>query len=129
MAKLLDANIIIRFLVADSKEKADAIEKLFQSDETLILTDVTISEIVWVLSSYYKDVRSEIVKKITTLIHLPQIKCSKKIILIALSWFEKYNIDWIDAYLVAYAEENTITEIYSYDRDLDKIKKIKRLEP
>ncbi|MEK7079110.1 MAG: PIN domain-containing protein [Patescibacteria group bacterium] len=129
MAKILDANIVIRFLVEDDKVKTDAVEKLFRSEEILILTDVTISEIVWVLSSYYDVSRMEIVKKITTLIHLPSIRCDKKIVLIALSLFEKYNIDWIDAYLAAYAEENSIDGVYSYDRDLDKVKKIKRREP
>ena len=129
MPKLLDANIIIRFLVADEKEKADKIEQILKINEELVLTDVTISEIIWVLSSYYKESRSEIIKKITALINLPQIRCNKKIILLALNFFEKYNIDWIDAYLVAYSQENKISEVYSYDRDLDKMKKIKRIEP
>jgi predicted nucleic acid-binding protein len=129
MEKVLDANIIIRFLIDDDKEKADAIEKLLRSDQILILTDVTISEIIWVLSSYYKEIKKEIVKKITALINLPSIKCNKKLIVTALSFFEKYNIDWIDAYLAAYTKENDLKEIYSYDLDLDKIKSIKRLTP
>lgn len=63
MAKILDANVIIRYLVEDDEKKADAIEHLLKSDEVLILTDVTISEIVWVLSSYYENTRNEIVEK------------------------------------------------------------------
>jgi len=129
MEKVLDANIIIRFLVDDDKEKADAIEKLIRSNETLILTDLTIAEIIWVLSSYYKEPKKDIVKKITALIHLPSIKCNKKVMITALNFFEKHNIDWIDAYLAAYNKENDLKEIYSYDLDLDKIKSIKRLTP
>ena len=91
MEKVLDANIIIRFLVDDDKEKADAIEKLLRSNETLILTDVTIAEIIWVLSSYYKEPKKDIVKKITALIHLPSIKCNKKVMITALNFFEKHN--------------------------------------
>lgn len=129
MVKILDANVIIRYLVADDEKKADAIERLLKSDEILILTDVTISEIVWVLSSYYENTRDEVVEKISTLVQLSSIKCSKKIILTALNLFQKHNIDWVDAYLAAYAEENNIDEIYSYDHDLDKVKGAKRLEP
>lgn len=129
MAKILDANVIIRYLVGDDEKKADAIERLLKSDEVLILTDVTISEIVWVLSSYYENTRDEVVEKISTLVQLSSIKCNKKIVLIALSLFQKHSIDWVDAYLAAYAEENNIGEIYSYDHDLDKIKGVKRLEP
>lgn len=129
MTAILDANIIIRFLVNDDIIKTNAVEKLLQSDKTLILSDVTISEIVWVLSSYYEEEKTDIIEKITALVHLPSIKCNKKTILTALALFKKHNIDWVDAYLAAYTEENELGEIYSYDRDLDKIKKIKRLEP
>ncbi len=129
MAKILDANVIIRYLVEDDEKKADAIEHLLKSDEVLILTDVTISEIVWVLSSYYENTRNEIVEKISTLIQLSSIKCNKRLVLLALSLFQKYNIDWVDAYLAAYGEENNIDEMYSYDHDLDKVKGVKRLEP
>ena len=55
MAKLLDANLIIRYLIEDDPKKAQAFEKLLKtSKEPLIITDVTVSETVWVLSSYYK---------------------------------------------------------------------------
>lgn len=129
MAKILDANVIIRYLVEDDEKKADAIEHLLKSDEVLILTDVTVSEIIWVLSSYYENTRNEVVEKISTLVQLSSIKCNKRIILFALSLFQKHNIDWVDAYLAAYGQENNTDGIYSYDHDLDKIKGVKRLEP
>jgi len=129
MPKILDANVIIRYLVEDNEERANAIERLLKSDEELVLTDVTISEIVWVLSSYYENTRQEIVEKISSLVQLPSIKCGRRVVLVALGLFQKFNIDWVDAYLAAYAGENGFSEIYSYDRDLDKVKKIKRLEP
>jgi len=129
MKKILDANIIIRYLVDDDRKKVDLIENLLQSDESLILTDVTISEIIWVLSSYYQVEKNKIVKQITTLIHLPSIKSNKTLILRALDLYDKNNIDWIDAYSSAYAIENNIDKIYSFDHDFDKLKKIKRIEP
>lgn len=129
MAIILDANIIIRFLVNDDKEKAHVVEQLLRGDNTLILSDVTISEIIWVLSSYYEEEKTDIVEKIIALVHLPSIKCNKKTLLTALVLFKTHNIDWADAYLAAFTEENGLEEIYSYYRNLDKIKKIKRLEP
>ena len=129
MVKILDANVIIRYLIEDDEKKAGAIESLLKSDEVLILTDVTVSEIIWVLSSYYENTREEVVEKISTLVQLSSIKCNKKVVLLALSLFQKHNIDWVDAYLAAYGEENNIDKIYSYDHDLDKVKGVKRLEP
>lgn len=129
MEKVLDANIIIRYLVEDDKKKVDAIEALLQSDEILILTDITISEIIWVLSSYYQETKNEIIRKITVLIHLSSIKSNKNLILRALDIYEKNNNDWIDAYLSAYVIENNIDGIYFYDQNFDKVKKVKRMEP
>lgn len=129
MEKVLDANIIIRYLVEDDKKKVDAIEALLQSDEILILTDITISEIIWVLSSYYQETKNEIIRKITVLIHLSSIKSNKNLILRALDIYQKNNNDWIDAYLSAYVIENNIDGIYFYDQNFDKVKKIKRMEP
>lgn len=129
MEKILDANLIIRYLVKDNEKKIDNIEKLLKSDTVLILTDVTIAEIVWVLSSYYELPRKKITRSLTSLILLSNIKCNKNLLLKAFSYFEKYNIDWVDSYLCAYAEENRIKEIFSYDRDLDRTKTVKRIEP
>lgn len=129
MPNLLDANLIIRYLVEDDKTKTEAVEKLLKSNEKLILTDVTVSEIIWVLSSYYETPKEEIAEKIETLLLLRRIKASKRILLQALSFYKKLNIDWVDAYLSSLAIKKKIGKIYSYDKDLDKIKEITRKEP
>lgn len=130
MAKLLDANIIIRYLVEDDYKKVEASEKLLKnSKEPLIITDVTVSEIVWVLSSYYKLPKKEIIEKLEGILGLEIFDLNRDIIGQALSYFRLYNIDWIDAYLAAYGKRNKIKTVFSYDKDLDKIKDIQRREP
>lgn len=129
MPNLLDANLIIRYLVEGDKEKTEAVEKLLKSNEKLILPDVTVSEIIWVLSSYYETPKEEIAEKIDALLSLGCIKANKKILFQALSFYKKLNIDWVDAYLSSLAIEKKVEKIYSYDEDLDKIKEIKREEP
>ncbi|MCL5069363.1 MAG: PIN domain-containing protein [Actinobacteria bacterium] len=39
------------------------------------------------------------------------------------------NIDFEDALSFAHMEKRQIKEIYSYDRDFDKLEELKRLEP
>ncbi len=129
MEKILDANIIIRYLVEDDNQKAGAIEKLFRSNEALVVTDVTISEIIWVLLSYYKQKKQNIIRQLTSFIQLTNIKCNKTILIRALEYYKNLNIDWVDAYLSSYAIENKITGVYSYDKGLSKIPEINRLEP
>lgn len=129
MTKLLDANLIVRFLVNDDLKKADAVEKLLRGKEELLLTDVTVAEIIWVMASYYKHSPKKICEEIESLLHLPIIKCNRKTLLCGLEFYREFNIDWIDAYSAAFAIEENIKEIYSYDKDLDKIKVISRIEP
>jgi predicted nucleic acid-binding protein len=129
MAKLLDANLIIRYFLDDDHAKADAVEQLLASGEELWLPDVVIAEIVWVLASYYKLSRFDIAERIESLISLKNIKANKLLIFTAISYYCEFNLDWVDAYLAAYARENRLAYIYSYDQDFDKLKQIKRVEP
>lgn len=126
--RLLDTNIIIRFLLNDHPTQSPASKKLLETSTELILNDVTATEIIWLLSSYYKFPKTEIMGKIHELLKLNSIMANKQLLSQALYFYQKFNIDFIDAYLIAYATEENIEEIYAYDKDFDKIKSIKRLE-
>lgn len=129
MSKILDTNIIIRYLLNDDPKKVDRIENLFKSKEKLIVADVIVSEAVWVLSSYYKVPKKMIREWLSSFLILKNIKANKKLLLAALEFYGHSSIDWIDAYLVSFALEKKCKEIYSYDFDLDKIKLVSRKEP
>lgn len=130
MAKIIDANIVLRFLLGDSPTKTAAIKKLLgNKEEKLILTDVTIAEIIWTLSAHYQKPKGYICEKVFYLLELPGVTFSRPLILNAILLYQNHNIDYIDAYIAAYAQENKISEIVSYDRHLDKIKEIQRIEP
>mgnify|MGYP001601675861 CR=1 FL=1 len=130
MLKVVDANIIIRYLTADSSEQVRRIKKLInEGREKFILTDVTIAEIVWVLASYYELSKEEITEKILSLIEVPIFVANKSLIIQAIHCWQDYNIDYIDAYLIAFAKENNSLGLLSYDKSIDKVKMISRFEP
>lgn len=130
MAKLLDANTVIRYLTADDEKKAKRVEKfLRQTTEKLILTDVTVAEVVWVLESHYEVPKSDIVAKLQLFLTLETVHAAKPLLSDALTFYWSYNIDYIDAYIAAYAIHHDVDTIVSYDHDLDKIPSISREEP
>lgn len=130
MTKLLDANTVIRYLVADDPKKSTRIERILtKSFEKLILTDVSLVEIVWVLDSHYQIAKREIVGKLQTLLLLDVIEANKSLLSDALDIYWSHNIDFIDAYIAAYAKGKGIDVIVSYDRDLDKVTDVTREEP
>jgi uncharacterized protein len=130
MAKIVDANLLIRFLLNDIPAQAKAVEKLLQNQkEELILTDVTVAEIIWVLTSYYEIPKMQVVEKMRQLLSIQTIQANKKLLAKAFLFYDIYNIAYIDAYLVAYSMEDKLEGIYSFDQGLDKVKILKRFEP
>lgn len=129
MAKLVDANLIIRFLLNDNLSQAEATEKLFASSEELILTDLTLAEIVWTLQSVYRFPKQEITQKVKHILSLEIFDANYNLLNNSLKLYQEYNISFADAYLLAYVQEKNLEGIYSFDRGLDKVKTIKRFKP
>jgi predicted nucleic acid-binding protein len=126
---LLDTNLIIRFLVNDDPKKVNRVEKLLvDKNNTNILLDTVVAEIIWVLNSYYTLRKSEVIEKIEALIHLDTIDCNAVLINKALSIWKENNISYIDSYLAAFANLGNIP-LLSYDDKLKTINEITVKEP
>lgn len=130
MAKSVDANIIIRYLIKDNLTQAERAKKLFTTSvEELILTDLVFAEVVWVLQSVYQLPKQEIIESLLKFLKLKKLSCNYPLLINSLLIFQDYNISFIDAYLIAYCENQNLKGVYSFDKGLDKIKTIKRFEP
>lgn len=128
--RVIDSNILIRYLVGDTPLKMKKIKEMLGSPmRKFILTDVTVAEIVWVLSSYYKFKKREIVEKILSLFDLSSIEANTSLLTSALVNYSENSVDYVDAYLAAYCLDKDLVGVVSFDRDLDKISGIKRFEP
>lgn len=130
MGKLVDTNLIIRFLIKDDPYQFEAAKKLFSSsDQDLILPDLILAEVVWTLHSVYKLTKQEIVEKLLKLLELKNLIANFHLLINSLLIYRDHNISFVDAYLTAFCEEEKLEGIYSFDKDLDKIKTIKRFKP
>ena len=132
--RFIDTNIFIRFLTNDIPQKADACEKIFKKavakKETLFTTDLVIAEIVWVLESIYELQKEEVQDKVEKILNTPNLICPhRNLILSALTLYSEKNIDYIDAYNALVLKDEGIVELYSYDKDYDRIDWLTRLEP
>lgn len=127
----LDANLLIRFFTNDDSAKADSVENLLKKakKDELAISDVLVAEIVWVLLSFYKLNKDEILEKLEGLLTLRNLKLNRLVLKQTLDFWQKHNISFVDAYLCAVALKNGNHAFYSFDQALDKIKEIKRLEP
>lgn len=68
----IDTNVIIRFIVKDDIEQAEAARTFFKSlrreERTGFVCNIVVCEIVWVLESCYRFKRAEIAATLTTLL-------------------------------------------------------------
>lgn len=130
MNDVVDSNLILRYLLNDDPRKAKAVEKLFRTKRNITIPAIVISEVVWVLLSFYKEPKLGVVEKIQSLLVVENVTIEKKqTIHRALEIYKRLNVDWIDAVLAASVQLEEFDRVYSFDRDFDKIPKVRRLEP
>ncbi len=134
MPRVVDANILLRFLTNDEPAQAAACETLLlrveSGQEKVFLPDIVITDIVWTLEKFYQVGKKRINELLTPVLAAEGLICKDKgQILTALAIYANKNIDWTDAFVAAQMIENGQREIYSYDQDFDRLPEIMKLEP
>ncbi|ACX52187.1 PilT protein domain protein [Ammonifex degensii KC4] len=132
--RVLDANIILRFLTSDAPEQADRCAKLLKrveaGTEEVWLPELVLADIVWTLEKFYRQPKERIRELLTLILNLRGLRhANKKVAKEALRLYVEKNVDWTDAFVAAQMFSHKQCEIYSYDRDFDRIEGIIRLEP
>jgi predicted nucleic acid-binding protein len=135
--RFIDANLFIRYLTRDDIAKADACFEVFQrlrrGDEQATTSEAVIAEIAYVLKSrtLYALSPNEIRIRLLPLLTVRGLRLPHRAVIIrALDYFAaSSSLDFEDALSVAHMERLGITEIYTYDRDFDRIAGVTRLEP
>lgn len=125
---ILDANVVLRFLLADDPTQSPKAKELFELAEAgkirLFLSHVAVAELVWTLDSFFEFPRHEIGTKLRGLvIHDGVVVDDQDVVLDALDRFAGVNADFPDCYAAALALART-QSVTSYDRDFRKFKDI-----
>jgi len=120
---IVDANIILRFLVKDNDsyfERSNALfKKVSEGKVQIYISPLIIAEVIWVLYKIYKINKSDITEKLSNLISNNSVIIKEKsIVLKSLKDFsDKNNISFPDAYIANTSIDNNM-EIYSFDKAL-----------
>ncbi len=115
---ILDANMILRYLLNDNAEMAEHAENLIENKTVEVTTEV-IAEVVYVLKGVYQLERNEIVNVLISF--LGNVTCqSSEILHLALETFGKVNLDFVDCVLYAYNKIDG-SEIATFDKKLIKL--------
>ena len=114
--KLIDANVILRYLLNDVEEMAAESARIIQKGAFTI--PEVLAEVVYVLMKVYHVERQEISETLT--VFLDSVEINRKDIMIqALKIFSETNLDFVDCILIAHNKIDS-TEIFSFDKKLNK---------
>lgn len=131
---LLDTNVVVRFLLGEPPDQANAAAKLFgKSDHgefELVLDPLVIAESIFVLTAFYEKGRKEVAKSMELLVNSLGVHCAqKKATALALQHFQRTpKAHWVDCYLAALSQLED-APVASFDRDFDKLDGATRLDP
>jgi predicted nucleic-acid-binding protein len=118
---VLDTNLLVRYLTEDDPDKADAVEALLDNashgEFRLIIPSVVMAELVWVLESFYKIDEPRIADLLEALLHTPGLEVQEnKLIRQVLEIYRLKKVDFIDAWVLAFARQRSVPRIYSFDK-------------
>lgn len=109
---IFDANAILRYILDDIPEQADAVEKAIKERKCLALPEV-IAEVVYILTKFYNISRKETVDNIIDFLN--EINDKNGILRLALKTFSDTNFDFVDSILYANSMQY---DIFTFDKKL-----------
>jgi predicted nucleic-acid-binding protein len=127
--RLLDTNVIVRYLVQDHERQARAAGKLFEACDrgeiVLVILPEVLAECVFVLESFYEPARADITSALRTLISSPGVEIEgSSVRLDALDRYRRTTVHFADC-LIAATAAATDTPIASFDLDFRKFRDVR----
>ena len=130
MSAFVDTNILIRHLAGDPQGQAQRATRFLATADDLLLADLIVAEVVYVLESFYKVERVRVAELARAIIAFEAIRVvDEDLLLRAIELYELERLDFADAYLVSSAERSGVGAIASFDRAIDRVTTVTRIEP
>jgi predicted nucleic acid-binding protein len=108
--RLIDTNIIVRYLVQDHEKHAKAAAKLFEACDrgelTLVVLPAVLAECVFVLESFYEKSRRDIAQVLSDLVTSP-------------GGYRNSKLHFVDCLIAAHAVADDIS-VATFDNDFKK---------
>jgi predicted nucleic acid-binding protein len=130
VSAFVDTNVLIRHLTGDPPAQARRATAFLERSDGLLLPDLIVAEVVYVLESFYEIERPRLAELLRAIIGFPAVVVADAPLLLrALEVYEVDRIDFAEAYLVASAEASGVGTIASFDRTIDRVPTVTRIEP
>jgi len=127
--RLVDTNLIVRYLVQDHEKHAKAAGRLFDAcdrgDVVIVVLPAVLAECLFVLESFYEHPRGDIALALGRLISSPGVEISGVAIhLDALDRYRKTMVHFVDCLIAATAAAEDIS-VATFDQDFRKFSDVR----
>lgn len=127
--RLVDTNLIVRYLVQDHDKHARAAGKLFDAcdrgDVVIVVLPVVLAECVFVLESFYGHPRADIAPALARLISSPGVEISEVTVhLDALNRYKETRAHLVDCLVAATAVAKDVS-VSTFDQDFRKFSDVR----
>ncbi len=130
MSAFVDTNVLVRHLTGDPPVMAARASAYLQAEPDLFLADLIVAETIYVLESFYETPRARVAHAIRSLLTFgPIVVVDRDLLLRAVEVYDTNRLDFAEAYLVACAESTGVERIASFDRTMDRVSTVRRIEP
>jgi predicted nucleic-acid-binding protein len=130
MTAFVDTNVLVRHLTGDPHATAERATAFLAAEPELYLADLIVAETIYVLESFYKAPREQIAEAMRSLLAMrSMITVDPALLLRAIEVYEVDRLDFAEAYLVACAESTGVGRVASFDRTIDRVTTVERIEP
>jgi predicted nucleic acid-binding protein len=130
MTAFVDTNILIRHLTGDPPGQATRATRCLAEADELLLPDLILAEVAYVLESFYEAPRPQVAASLRAVLAFPPITVvDADLAQRAVEVYDIHRLDFAEAYLVACAERSGIGVVASFDRSIDRVGTVERVEP
>lgn len=130
MSAFVDTNVLVRHLTGEPRAMATAASAYLRDEPQLFLADLIVAETIYVLESFYETPRNRVAEIMRSLLALASIVVvDRNVLLRAIEVYDSDRLDFAEAYLVACAESTGIGRVASFDRAIDRVLTVERVQP
>ena len=117
----LDSNVLVRLIAGDDHAQERAVVRLLtRSDETFFVSDLTVAELAWVLSSLYEFTRDELCFALEALVSRRDLVFENEIRIRRAIHYLNEGGDFADFLILSRAEAEGCVAFASFDKGLKK---------
>ena len=130
MTAFVDTNVLVRHLTGDPPAQAVRATRYLELADELLLPDLILAEVAYVLESFYETPRAQVAETLRAVLAFSAIRVvDDELLHRAVEVYDVHRLDFADAYLVASAERSGIGVVASFDRAIDRVGTVRRVEP